>query len=112
MRLHILRNRLRGEVIAGLIRADRRIDTNRRFFTLVLEITSNSIPSEQYLRIQLLFNIKTIEQVNALFHRHRLGQVPRLIYVAATPDRRVICQQLQRQHGQHRRQERRGLRHV
>jgi hypothetical protein len=31
-----------------------------------------------------------------LFHRHTLGQVPRLIHIFSTQDRNVIGQQLQR----------------
>lgn len=36
-----------------------------------------------------MFNIR-------LFHRHTLGQIPRLIHIFSTQDRNVIRQQLQR----------------
>src|SRR5205823_10097470 len=48
----------------------------------------------------------------ASFHGDRLGQVPRLIDIAPPAHRDVVRQELQRQHGEHRRQEIERLRHL
>src|SRR5437762_2895929 len=47
----------------------------------------------------------------ASFHGDRLRQVPRLVHVAPPTHRDVVRQELQRQHGEHRRQEIERLRH-
>ena len=43
--------------------------------------------------------------INYLFDSHGLGQVARLIHIAAAPHRDVIRQQLQRNHFDQRRQQ-------
>ena len=42
---------------------------------------------------------------NALFHRHRLGQIPRLVHIRPPCQRRMVSEQLQRHHVQDRRQQ-------